>query len=186
MNATTCKRTDLTYQRARMLAEHLVSQLAPLCEPDKCVVVGSVRRQEAYPGDVEILCIPKTGSVRTPGELLPCEQNLVMHYIDVQRRAHKGLKLIKGGARYQQITIGSIQVDIFMTNAEQWGRMVAIRTGPASFSKKLASLWTMQGYKAQNGRLVPIDDWKLIPSFPTEQDFFNFLGIDFIEPEKRQ
>ena len=68
---------------AAQIAEDVCAQLAPHCEPGRCVVAGSVRRRRPTVGDIEIVCIPRTNvvrelfgesHVRVPGFNAVCDQ----------------------------------------------------------------------------------------------------------------
>ena len=47
----------MTLERAKEIAEKVVSQLSPYCE--RIEIAGSVRREKPFPKDVEIVCIPR-------------------------------------------------------------------------------------------------------------------------------
>jgi DNA polymerase/3'-5' exonuclease PolX len=46
----------------------------------------------------------------------------------------------------------------------------------------LACSWVKRGYKSVNGYLTK--DGAIIPT-PEEKDFFNLIGVPYIEPEHR-
>lgn len=170
---------------ARLVAETLQENLRPFCLEDKCMIAGSIRRKVDYVHDVEIVCIPKRGSVTPPGELVPVnDQNLVIDHLE-----RHGIRYpkIKGGDRYWQVRFMAMTCDIFMTTEAQWGRMLALRTGPVSYAKQMAARWKELGYEGVNGELVSRDERKTIfKQFPTEKSFFDFLGWDYVAPEWRK
>lgn len=184
MPAAKSHKKMMYYIQAEHIANALIARLKPLCEPGKCVVAGSLRRGCERLNDIEILCIPKVGKAQYPGEMFPVNCNLVIHHLSTS----SDIKTIKGGPRYQQVVFSHVQCDIFMTNASQWGRMLAIRTGPAEYSVKLASRWKELGYKGVNGQLIMETDSGSShrPAFPTERSFFEFLSWDYVKPENRQ
>lgn len=185
MKQQTARKKKLSYIEARTLAQSLTDILAPLCEPGKCKIAGSVRRGREIVGDIEIVCLPKKAKVTAPGELLPTVQNLVIHYFNKEHHRRRGIKILKGGQRYLQVLVGSVQVDIFMPLASQWGRILAIRTGPKNFAIQLAQRWKQLGYKGIRGKLHPESGEGYQPDFPTEKSFFKFLNWNFIQPQKR-
>ncbi|TYP92046.1 hypothetical protein LX73_2292 [Fodinibius salinus] len=187
MPATAKQKTPL--REAALIAGYVQSNIEPMCK--RFTIAGSIRRQEPYVGDIEIICIPKVGNVAPPGELFPTEANKVIHHIKMNRQEIvgdcRGYKINKGGNRYYQFMYLGMQVDLFMTTPKQWGRMLAIRTGPAEFTKKMARRWKDLGYKGVDGELVYTDgkEHRSTPKFPTEKSFFKFLRWDYIEPQNR-
>ena len=202
----TSGKLKLEYQRARTVANILCKKLKPHCH--LLAVAGSVRRKNPVCGDIEIVCVPKEipdpsfngmfGApelVRSPGFISTVQ----------------GLGTIKTGkikeGRYLKIILGSlgisiegIQLDLFATNAKDYGRQLAIRTGPASFSARvIAGGWRRKGWvgtseglrreeeceKKGKTWIVKFANPTIPPDFPTEEGFFEFLGIDYIEPERR-
>ena len=180
----TARKTSYNLIGAMLVAQTLQGKLKPFCKPGKCKIAGSIRRKKDMVHDVEIVCIPKRGKVTPPGEMLPVDdQNLVVDYLE---RYPVLYPKVKGGQRYWRVHFMSMPCDIFMTNEQQWGRILALRTGPGSFSKQMASRWCEKRYKGHNGELVSLSGNRFKPSFPTEQSFFEFLGWDYLEPENRQ
>lgn len=172
--------------QAEHIANHLLSDLQPLCQPEKCVIAGSLRCRKEKVNDIEIVCIPRWDKALTPGKLFPHDQNLVINYLQKGDFYKRGINIIKGGPRYHQIIFQNAQVDVFMTTAEQWGRILALRTGPDIYSIKLASRWKELGYQGVDGELVKREGIQTKPKFPTEKSFFDFLGWDYVEPEMRR
>lgn len=179
--ATDTRKKTMYHKQAWHIACRLVERFAPLCQTGKCVIAGSLRRQKEKVNDIEIVCIPKYGHVQMPGELFRTEQNLVVHHLTISG----DIQITKGGPRYHQIIFEDTQVDLFMTAPDQWGRMLAVRTGPADYSIKLASRWKALGYMGHKGELVSIKGSRYKPEFPTEKSFFEFLGWEYPQPSER-
>jgi len=167
--------------QAKKISRSLIHFLAQFC--DRIEIAGSVRREKPTVKDIELIVIPKvTYYPDMFGAMSPC------YPINLCQWDKIGF-LVKGGNRYKKIsTIYNINLDLFIIRPpSQWGVQFAIRTGPASFSKKIVTQRRKDG-------LLPSDclvhdggvyrHGKLLP-MPEEQDFFDFLGIDFIEPKMR-
>lgn len=176
-------KTYIPLRKAQKIANNLLWELAPKSLDEYCKIAGSVRRKELKVGDIEIVCIPRREPERLPGELFATpDVNLVAHHCEVSKHFTR----IKGGDKYIQADYQGITCDIFMTNKREWGRMYALRTGPASYSKQLARRWRDMGYKGIDGRLVAIRAGVNDPDgFPSERSFFEFLGLDYRPPEER-
>lgn len=178
------KKRPLSYFEAITLAETLTEDiLQPYCK--KIDIAGSVRRHQDHVHDIEIVCLPKKGEVFAPGELLPRRQNLVLNFFQKEESRRHGISIAKSGQRYIKAFFGSVQVDVFMPLESQWGRILAIRTGPKDYSIKLARRWKELGYKGVEGKLLPESGEGYKPTFPTEQSFYKFLNWKWISPQKR-
>lgn len=169
---------------AEMVAGELVALLSEHCK--RVVVAGSIRRKMPWVGDVEIVCIPKLKQKVASRDLFGAKiiyNNQVMRYISSSSDFEK----LKGGERYQKLLYkGEVVVDLFMTTKQEWGRILALRTGSDRYSKLMSSRWVQLGYHGIDGKLIHEDTKEPAPAFPTEQSFFEFLQWKYIEPEKRR
>jgi len=100
-------------------------------------------------------------------------------------------KKVKGdptGRYTQRILIceddgSEIKIDIFMCRRENFGLMLAIRTGPAEYSHmKIAKGALAVGMKIQGGMLT--ENGEPI-SVPDEETLFKLLRIPHLPPEER-
>lgn len=83
----------------------------------------------------------------------------------------------------QRILPSGIKLDFFTATEENWGHILAIRTGSSEFSKRLAKRWVACGYKSIDGCLTR--DGQRIET-REEKDLFRILGLDYVEPEDRK
>lgn len=172
----------MNYEFALKMANQIKSELAPHCK--RIEIAGSIRRKKADGiKDVEIVCIPKSYNVglfrsgiatvieqwpKVKGDL-PCKYTQRIY-------ATHGNEIIK--------------VDIFFATPENWGMILAIRTGSAEFSHKvLATAWSRKGYESREGILYKEDilynDRGNAVQIREEIDLFRLLGIDWVDPENR-
>jgi len=161
-------------EKAEEKASILITALIPFCKKRNCFVAGSIRRKKPFVKDIEIVLVRDTKHIAEFKAVLDT------------------LEKIKGDAlgKYTQRIFRSIKVDIFMCNEDNLGYVLAIRTGPANFSKYLARRWVGLGFKSKEGYIYQFNLSKMSCygskyKFYTEQEFFDFLGLDYIEPEKR-
>ena len=150
-------------KNAQAIADGILEQLAPHC--DRIAISGSVRRRKADVGDIEIVAIPK-----------PYEVGLFSSGIaTVVDRWEK----VKGElpCKYTQRTLPEgIVLDLFFARPENWGLILAIRTGSAEYSHHiLAYNWAQRGYKSidvmlhnRHGDPIPT---------PEERDVFAICGV---------
>lgn len=169
----------MTLEYARALALGVVDLLRPLC--DRIEVAGSVRRQKAEVGDVEIVCIPKA-QFDLVGQAYRTDK-------DIEHALYQaGLQFRKNGPKFKQFDVGDGRCDLFLTTPEQWGVIFTLRTGSAEFSHRLvmpkALGGMLPGYlRVQEGRLVHVDGQVL--ETPEEEDVFRALGLSWVAPEMR-
>lgn len=153
----------------------------------KAEIAGSVRRQCKEVGDIEIVCVE---------DPLNALDNLF----------HKGYKgIVVDGPRLKRFKYpeAKIQIELYITSEQDFGRILAIRTGSSAYSHiKLATTWnrngwcgTSEGLRRKKEREKKGNVWKLKPEFKgretfpppfyTEADFFDFLEIEWIPPSSR-
>lgn len=173
--------------QAKALAEALVVELAPYC---KCIeIAGSIRRGKEEVKDIEIVAIPKINVLydlfSNPYDAVSAVDGILAEWQD-ERRIDVG----KDGPRQKRLWLISeaIAVDLFLVRPPaQWGVIFALRTGPAEFSKWLATRqpWGAlpPGVKMERGAL-----WRngAIVETPTEKSFFEALGLPWVKPSKRR
>jgi DNA polymerase/3'-5' exonuclease PolX len=174
-------------------AEAFIHDLGRYCE--RIEVAGSLRRKTADVGDVEIVCIPKL--VYPQEVLLGIEVNTgprITPLYDAIRRVEwlEPRRIDFGermGDRYMALRdrYTEIPIDVFcVLPPAQWGVIMAIRTGPAEFSKQLMIIAKRRGYRCEDGELKDVRRKFGAPvQTPEERDFFKTIGVAWKEPEAR-
>ena len=180
-------KTRMPLSQGLNIAMRFMKELEPHCE--KSIIVGSVRRLKPTVGDVEVVCVP-----------LPDDPLSLDKYFN---KDYPGIKV--NGSRLKRFYYpkSGVQIELYITNPIDYGRIVAIRTGSSAYSHiKLAITWNRKGlcgtsdglrYKREcekkgNKWIIKSEfknDPTLPPPFYTEEDFFEFLGIPWEPPEKR-
>lgn len=155
---------------------------------EKCThfsIAGSVRRNAPQIKDLEIVCVPRFTEISS-GTLFDDTYpvNNVAEW--VQKEAHSDAVIEKNGPKYIKFTYQGFPIDLFMTTPEEYGRMLAIRTGPSSFSKRMAKRWVEKGYHGKDGILIHEISGQRPHPFHTEKAFFDWLGWKYINPELRK
>ena len=188
----------LPLDKALWIAERIKAVIGEHC--DKIGIAGSIRRQEPWVGDIEIVCQPKTQWIK---DLFGNEtEDYIVSFSNIQRDLGSlGLQKVKGKSRYQQWVVPyrvsgwenqEINLDLFFVHPPaDWGVIFLIRTGPYQFSKKMVSAVTHGGYlprghRIEEGRIINGYTQEKAAEINTEHDYFRFCGLDFIPPEKRE
>lgn len=188
----------MNYGQILRIANRIVDTIAPFCE--KCYIAGSIRRKSAECRDIEIVCKPLSdNSYDLFGDVSTTTR------IKAFRDAVSSIGSIKKGnadGRYCKIILPEteLQLDLFMPAAEDFYRQYAIRTGSGLYSwKVIAQAWVAKGWCGTDSGLRMRREceeagstWKCIvpnpvlpPVWQSEEAFFEWLGIDWISPEKR-
>ncbi len=200
---------------ATKAAEHFRDQFSGTFE--RWEIAGSIRRRRNEIGDAEHVVIPKFGDVAS-GDLFatPERKNLVFARMDDLVRQgcmtrHHYANGERWGGEYRGVDYSYLGViglnEVFCADADNFGPTLAIRTGPADFSKRLVTGLLRRGMRNANGRVwrcdaCPCRDERgdnrgcarceqtgLIPVMqivvPTEEAYFELCGIAYQKPEAR-
>ncbi len=163
-------KTEMSYIEAKSIADGIITILKEHCI--RIDIAGSVRRQKAIIGDIEIVCIPK-----------PFQTGL---FEDGIASVVNGWEKIKGDlpCKYTQRKLhNGVTLDLFFAEPENYGNILLIRTGDWQFSKYfMGTLLPKNGYKQEDGFLKY--NGKIIPCYD-EQDLFTRAGMRYIQPEDR-
>lgn len=174
----------LPLSQAQLLAEKIVKELKPVTE--RIEVAGSIRRRKESIGDIEIVCIPllETDLFGFPGasRLEPGLEVLIS-----QGRIIKGDKWGPKYKKFHPVALPDLSVDLFITTALEWAYTFVIRTGSADFSHRVVTPRQHGGYLPGHLRVGGCRLWEGDTALvtPEERDFFEALGLEWIEPEGR-
>ncbi len=182
------------------LAVTIGRKLLPHCE--RLNTAGSVRRRKAVIHDIELVAIPK---LETLSLGLFDTQTQVSPQFTEQVAALGEIRLGRVSGRQMKIELPEgINLDLFLPQPDDYFRQLAIRIGPADYSKNvLAAGWRKIGWcgsdkglrkvtdcqqRASGGKL----DWFCVnenaevhPCWPDEESFFDWINVDWIEPRLR-
>jgi len=174
------------------LAISLCERLLPFC--DRIMIAGSIRREKALVGDIELLVIPKMEVKDTSFSLFQEEVNLLEE--EIQRLISVGefyLRVksdgtVADGDKIKLLAISSshIPVDIFITTPEAWFNLLVCRTGGKLSNEQIAGMakakgwqWKMSGKGFYNERK---NLWSVVTC---EEDVFKFVGLPYLPPQER-
>jgi DNA polymerase/3'-5' exonuclease PolX len=167
----------MKHAEALVIAEEAMHALHPSCE--RILIAGSVRRLKPEVKDVELVAIPRQVPSGLFGDALEVDPGFIA--------AVNQWPKVKGeptGRYTQRLLSGDFKLDLFIADPENWGLILAIRTGSAQFSHEvLARTWVQQGYTSVKGRLTR--DGQVIP-VREERDLWALLGLPWVEPWARE
>ncbi len=158
---------------------------------------GSLRRGRLEVGDIEHLIIPATVPVKRPGALFDSDtvsgRPLLSRVDELLEAGEIAFHLDRSGhTRWGEKILAllwqGIVHELYLCSADTWGWHMAVRTGPAEFSRRLVTQLGRRGYVAAGGgRLVvqtPLG-MRVLP-VPDEQTLFRLAGEPYLEPERRE
>lgn len=201
----------LALDKAKKVAVEIGNKLLPFC--DRLNIAGGIRRGKAEVHDIEIICQPKRVKVGTM-DLFGEDTRKEEVSQDFAKKVLSIGKVIKGKptGRMMQIEVenpfgsAKIMLDLFMPEPYDYYRQFAIRTGSADYSAKvIAGGWRKLGWVGtENGLRLEIQcdghvdpntkktKWvcntnkpELPPVWQNEEEFFNWLGVQYIPPSIR-
>lgn len=174
-------KSKMLYATAKRIADQVVELLRPHC--DRIEIAGSIRRECAVVGDIEIVCIPK-----------PYESGLFVNGLGELVNKWQKVKgeLEYGKCKYTQRILPPeivgrddkrVALDLFFADVTNWGMILAIRTGSAEYSHEvLAKGWVSRGYKGEGGHLVYKGK---VYDVLEEKYLFERIGLPYCEPKNR-
>ena len=157
---------------AENIASEVVEWLSKCSEVEKIDVLGSLRRKAATVGDIDIAV-----ATNKPLEVI----KKFISYPKIQ-------KIIEQGEHTASILLPSnVQVDLLVMEPEKYGSALQHFTGSKFHNIALREHALKLGYSLSEYGLRKIRNKKEeIKNFRTEQELYNFLKLDYIEPELRE
>jgi len=137
--------------------------------------LGSLRRKAATVGDIDI-------AVATDKPI-----EVIAHFVKYPKKQ----KIIEQGDKTASILLpGNVQVDVLPTAPEAYGAALQHFTGSKHHNIALRELALKKGYSLNEYGIKKVGSEKRIANrlkiFKTEKEFYNYIGLDYIEPELRE
>jgi DNA polymerase (family 10) len=175
---------DLT--EAESIANKVRQHISPAMV--RVEVAGSIRRQKAVVGDVEICGIPED------------RNNLIKLLGEIGQHIKPGVPgaipwVPKVEAKYLRVRLEEgMNLDVFLGTPQNWGGLYMMRTGSgaspdgSAFNGFIPGIFSRWKKLSGGGRMT--DCMPTMPTgeqlwIPEEQDFFDLLEMDFVPPEER-
>jgi DNA polymerase/3'-5' exonuclease PolX len=195
----------MRHKQALEIAVVICERLYPFTT--KLNIAGSIRRKKPEVKDIEIICLPRYIDGAQGGlfsEVLPV-QVISPNFVGMVKALGTVIKG-KPDGRYMQIELPQrITLDLFMPDPVDYFRQYAIRTGSSDYSREtIAKAWKRKGWCGSDVGLRLISDcvehkqpdgkskWQCVnptaefpPVWHSEQEFFDWLGVPYIDPKLR-
>jgi len=177
---------------AHQIATRFTQLIATGCETIE--IAGSIRREKPEVHDIEIVAVPKLIEVQTYdlfGEVAEKQYESLLDTAIEMNLADKefcyDIQVARNGQRYKRFIYKNIAVDLFIATPDNFGNILFIRTGDSAFSRLAVTERKSGGLmpswlKHRDGRLWNGNTQVVCR---TEQDFFDAIGIKFVDPKMR-
>ena len=144
------------------LANKIVKSIKPLCS--RIEIVGSIRRKEKNPVDIDIVLIPKNRE-------------------KLEEFMKKKWKYLQGGEKKSNWKIEGVKVELYYTNKEEWGaELLAYSSefgagiGLRMVAKRKGMKLSQHGLFSRKGRRI---------AGRSEEQIYHSLGRPWKKPENR-
>lgn len=169
-------------EQAQQIAEQIRNDL--FAYTFKCEIVGAIRRQDDKVYEIEMTALPRTIKEEQVFKepKIYRDPNFAMA---VRKHCNQIIKGDLYSGRYCQLKhrTENITLELYMPKPESWGSVLFYRTGPKEFAKYVyknitesKGIYHVEGYVSKDNEVQTV---------ATEQDYFDLLGLPYIEPEHR-
>lgn len=181
---------ELALRAAEVLRDHL----APACE--RIEIAGSIRRRKPTVKDIELVAVPKWQPA-AGGQYDLFGQCVLGSALDATLDDLNGARFKradKNGGRYENFVYkldgaGAlwIKVDLFIATPDNYGYILALRTGPADFCRMMVTQRSRGGWLPGHLRFAGGQMWRGAEAIatPDEHTLFREIGIEWLDPVYR-
>ncbi len=168
--ATVARRMPLPY--AYSLAMEVITYLKKSGVVKRADALGSLRRKVATIGDVDIAVACKYKDTKT--------------VLDQFLKHPNKIAVDNAGEKKASIIVSpNIRVDLRVQEQDSYGAMLQYFTGSKSHNIKLREYALKKGYSLSEWGIKKVKTNQLL-KFKTEEEFYAFLGLQYIPPEIRE
>ena len=172
---------------AQSIAWEVIESLSPACE--RIVYAGSTRRENPEVKDLEIVYISRMVTKRVTlfdDALVPATEELIADLVDRRLWLYDDV-VRRNGPKYKRMMHAhtGFTIELYRAQADNWGLVLALRTGPAEFNHCLVErmggampvfMCMREGYLWRRGKRL---------DSPDEETFFAQIGVPCWPPEER-
>ena len=182
---------------AYRLALQILEKLKPFCK--KIEIAGSIRRKVLEVKDIELVALNNT--IEVSDGLFDTSMVRCPDFISTVKSLGKIIKGKPEDGRYVQIELDQeIKLDLFIPTETDYYRQLMIRTGSVGWIvKNISYTWTRKGWSGTEDGLRRTDECEkkgkifictaknpvMPPVWESEQAFFEWIGVEYVSPEKR-
>ena len=149
-------------------------------------VVGSYRRGAANSGDIDVLLmLPDSMTKKDQGQLFLETIGMLKETDYIVDTLAQGPKKFLGYVRLDDESKAR-RLDLLMTPEAEFAYAILYFTGSQAFNVAFRSYAQEKGYTINEHTMKPVKEGVTeVPLMVTEKDIFDFLGLEYVEPENR-
>jgi len=148
------------------LSKKVVSWIKPYSK--RIEIVGSIRRKEKNPIDIDIVLIPKNPKSKQK----------------IEEILEKAGKRVLGGEKKAYFKIEGVEVELYYTIPEEWGAALLAYSSKKGSGIGLRIVARLKGFKLSQHGLFSRKTGRRIAG-RTEKEIYSALGRNWKQPEKR-
>ena len=145
----------------KRLSKKMVNYLNSYCR--KIMIVGSIRRNEENPVDIDIVLIPKNRE-------------------KMEEAMKKKGKFVQGGEHESTWHVERVKIELYYTISEEWGAALLAYSSKPGSGIGLRIIAKKKGFKLNNHGLFK---GKKRIAGKTEREIYKALGRSYKKPENR-
>ncbi len=169
-NKTKEKRMPLPI--AYSIADRIMEYMRMDPKVKQIAALGSLRRMVSTIGDVDI-CIATD---------LKFEKSIIEHFLKYPDK----VKIENAGEHKASIIVApNVRVDLLVVDRDRYGSALQYFTGGKSHNINLREYALKKGLSLNEYGIKEVKSGK-VHTFTTEENFYKFLGLDYIPPEMRE
>lgn len=166
------KTTRMVLPIAGETADRIISYLKKSPSVVEAVTLGSLRRMKETIGDVDIAVSSKNPTL------------VIKHFISYP---YKERVIEKGSITASILINGGKQIDLMVLPPNSFGSLLQHFTGSKEHNVHLREIAIKKGYSlSEKGIKVKSKTKTELRKFKTEEEFYKFLGMDWMPPEIRE
>lgn len=190
--------SKIKHPRAKALevAKELTAALRELCEPERFIFAGSLRRLKPEVGDIEMVYVPKVELLPDPNDLLGNKIPTVLFDAKLNGWLRAGIlkKRVgeKGGTAWGEFNklavhvASGIGIDFFQANKRNFWTLLVCRTGSMESNTRICMAAEKRGekwnpYLGFEDRLTR--ELLFVPE--SEEALFNHVRLPYLQPRER-
>lgn len=164
------KTTKMLLPYAYNVAEQILQYLRENKKVEKAETLGSLRRMKPLVGDIDIAVTS------------PSPKDVIEHFTKYPR---KDRVIEQGPTTSSILTTGGNQVDLMVLTPSEWGSLLQHFTGSKDHNVRLREYALKKGLSLSEKGIKNVKSGKM-QKFKTEEEFYNFLKMEWIPPEMRE
>jgi len=168
------------------MKEHEDTLLPGFDERFEATIVGSYRRGAASSGDIDVLMtLPDEMTAKEQGDLFKYNVEMFKEVDYIIDTLSFGPTKFLGYCRVEDKPVR--RLDLLMVPRSEYACAILYFTGSKEFNVAFRSYALEKGYTLNEHRLEAVKDGvPAVPAFRVEKDIFDFLGLQYVEPDKRR